>query len=260
MPREIIYQFIAMNYSPLIRAGEKVISLVKELSEGQALISIEDIFPFMDAMQKMFPQWVFIICPFHHPEIRYISKNCEQVLGYTNDYLYTLFPSGIITHAHEDDQQHLKECFSFLHNYLKDKSPEEYFALRIVLQFRLRHKNGKYVLVQDEKASLKLQNSTFVYYSIVKDITEESAFTGVKLEIYKQDASQEKLAEFRPATDHVRLSKRETELVALIKRGLRTKEIADHLQISHHTVRNIRQRMFEKYNVNNSIELLNKAI
>jgi DNA-binding CsgD family transcriptional regulator len=36
--------------------------------------------------------------------------------------------------------------------------------------------------------------------------------------------------------------------------------IIDHLKISHHTVRNIRQRMFEKYNVNNSIELLNKAV
>jgi len=249
-----------MNYSPLTRAGERVISLIKEISDGQGLVSIGDIFPFMDAMQKMFPQWVFMICPFHHPESRYISSNCEQVLGYTNDYLYNLFPAGIISHAHEDDQQDLKDCFSFLHNYLKDKSPEEYFALRIVLQFRLKSKNGNYLLVQDEKASLKLQNSTFVYYSILKDITEETAFAGVRLDIYKQDISQEKLAEFRPAVQHVRLSKRETELVTLIRKGLRTKEIADHLKISHHTVRNIRQRMFEKYNVSSSIELLNKAI
>ena len=43
----------------------------------------------------------------------------------------------------------------------------------------------------------------------------------------KETASQEKLAEFRPSTQHVRLSKRETELVALIRKGLRTKEIAD---------------------------------
>jgi DNA-binding CsgD family transcriptional regulator len=251
---------MTMNYSPLTRAGEKIISLVKEISGEQDLVSMEDIFPFLDAMQKIFPQWVFMICPFHHPESRYISKNCEEVLGYTSDYIYDLFPTGIISHAHEDDQQDLKDCFSFLHNYLKDKSAEEYYALRIAVQFRFRHKNGNYLLVQDEKASLKLKNSTFIYYSILKDITEETAFTGVRLDIYKQDASQEKLAEFRPATQHVRLSKRETELVALIRKGLRTKEIADQLKISHHTVRNIRQRMFEKYNVNNSIELLNKAV
>lgn len=79
-------------------------------------------------------------------------------------------------------------------------------------------------------------------------------------DFYKQDVWQEKLAEFRPATQYIRLSKRETELVGLLRKGLRTKEIADQLKSSHHTVRNIRQRMFEKYNVNNSIELLNKAV
>src|SRR4030095_11880539 len=144
---------MTMTYSPMTRAGEKIISLLKQISAEEKLISMEDLFPFMDAMQKMFPQWVFMICPFHHPESRYISTNCEQVLGYTNDYLYNLFPAGIITHAHEDDQQDLKECFSFLHNYLKDKSPEEYFATRISLQFRFKHKDGNFLLVQDEKAS-----------------------------------------------------------------------------------------------------------
>ena len=249
-----------LNYSPLVRAGEKVVSLVKEISREQALISMEDIFPFMDAMQKIFPQWVFGICPFHHPESRYISNNCEQVLGYTSDEIYGLLPLGIIAHVHEDDRQAMQSCFSFLHDYLQDRPAEEYYTLRVVLQYRFKHKNGNYLLVQDEKASLKLKNSTFVYYSIMKDITEETVYTGVKLDIYKQDISQEKLAEFRPATQHVRLSKRETELVGLIRKGLRTKEIADHLKISHHTVRNIRQRMFEKYNVNSSIELLNRAV
>ena len=249
-----------MNYSSLTRAGERIISLVKEISGEQDLVSMEDIFPFMDAMQKIFPQWVFMICPFHHPENRYISKNCEEVLGYPSNYIYDLFPAGIISHAHEDDQQDLKDCFSFLHNYLNDKSAEEYYALRFVVQFRFRHKDGNYLVVQDEKASLKLRNSTFIYYSILKDITEETAFTGVRLDIYKQDSSQEKLAEFRPSSQHIRLSKRETELVSLIRKGLRTKEIADQLKISHHTVRNMRQRMFEKFNVNNSIELLNRAI
>ncbi|HJS52938.1 MAG TPA: LuxR C-terminal-related transcriptional regulator [Chitinophagaceae bacterium] len=248
-----------MNYSPLSRAGEKVISFVKEISGDQELIIMEDIFPFMDAMQKIFPQWVFMICPFHHPESRYISTNCEQVLGYTSDHIYNLFPAGVIAHAHEDDQQDIRECFSFLHNYLKESSPE-YFDLRISLQFRFKNKNGNHLVLQDEKASLKLKNSTFVYYSILKDVSDETVFTGVKLDIYRQDASQEKLAGFRPSTHNVRLSKRETELVSLIRQGLRTKEIAGHLKISHHTVRNIRQRMFEKYNVNSSIELLNKAV
>ena len=249
-----------MNYSPLARAGEKIISLVKEISGDQELVSMDQVFPFMDVMQRMFPQWVFMICPLHHPESRYISNNCEQVLGYANDYLLKLFPTGIMARAHEDDCQELKECFSFLHDYLENKSMEKDFNLRLVFQFRFKHANGNYILVQDEKASFKLQNGTVIYYSILKDISDESLFKGVTLDIYRQDAKQEKLAGFRPSGNRVKLSKRETELVLMIRKGWRTKEIADHLKISHHTVRNIRQRMFEKYSVNNSIELLNKAI
>ena len=133
------------------------------------------------------------------------------MLGYTSAEIYDLFPLGLIAKVHEDDTQDVQSFFSFLHDYLKDKSAEEYYSLRIVLQFRFKHKNGNYLLVQDEKASLKLENAVFVYYSIMKDITEETVFTGVKLDIYKQDTSQEKLAGFRPATQHVRLSKRESE-------------------------------------------------
>ncbi|HEY0679373.1 MAG TPA: LuxR C-terminal-related transcriptional regulator [Chitinophagaceae bacterium] len=249
-----------MLYSPLKRAGEKVISLIKEIAGEQRLVSMEDVHPFLDAMQKMFPQWVFIICPVHHPQTKYISNNCEQVLGYKSEYLYSLFPTGILAHAHEDDVEELKQCFSFLQDFLKDKSSEEYLGLRLTLQFRVRHNSGKYLLLQDEKASFQLQDGSIVYYSIVKDITLESPFRGVRLDISKQGISQEKIASFRPAALPGKLSKRETELVMLIKNGLRTKEIADHLKISHHTVRNIRQRMFEKYSVNSSIELLNKAM
>jgi len=48
-------------------------------------------------------------------------------------------------------------------------------------------------------------------------------------------------------------------LLSFIKQGLSTKEIAWHLNISPNTVRNIKSKLFEKYNVGNSIELLNIA-
>jgi DNA-binding CsgD family transcriptional regulator len=65
-----------------------------------------------------------------------------------------------------------------------------------------------------------------------------------------------KITEFKPSAGS-NLTSRESELVTLIKQGLSTKEIAWYLNISHHTVRNIKSRLFEKFNVNNSIELLN---
>jgi len=93
---------------------------------------------------------------------------------------------------------------------------------------------------------------------LFRDVTAERPFTGVKVELFKQeDQGLTKIREYKPAARRNALSKREQELVNLMRQGLSTKEIAWYLNISQNTVRNIKSKMFEKYNVNNSIELLN---
>ena len=87
----------------------------------------------------------------------------------------------------------------------------------------------------------------------------DSIFSGVKVEIYREQPVFEKIVEYKPSHVKNKLSPREADLVDLIKRGLTTKEIAWQLNISHNTVRNIKSKMFEKYNVTNAIELLNMA-
>ena len=86
---------------------------------------------------------------------------------------------------------------------------------------------------------------------------DEAVFSGVKIEIYKNEDSLKKIVEYKPSAARNKLSNRENDLVGLIKKGLTTKEIASQLSISHNTVRNIKSKLFEKYSVNNTIELLN---
>ncbi len=66
-----------------------------------------------------------------------------------------------------------------------------------------------------------------------------------------------KIDEYKPSLGHRALTKREGEIIALVKQGLSTKEIAWYLNISHNTVRNTKSRLFEKFQVNNTVELLN---
>ena len=86
---------------------------------------------------------------------------------------------------------------------------------------------------------------------------DEAVFSGVKIEVYNDEVSLKKIVEYKPSVARNKLSNRENDLVGLIKKGLTTKEIATHLSISHNTVRNIKSKLFEKYGVNNMIELLN---
>jgi DNA-binding NarL/FixJ family response regulator len=52
------------------------------------------------------------------------------------------------------------------------------------------------------------------------------------------------------------LTKRELEILKLVKQGLLSKEISDKLYISVHTVNTHRQRLLEKLGANNTIEAI----
>lgn len=218
----------------------------------------KEIFDMMQGLQSIFPQWVLTTCPVKHPNVRFITSNCEAVFGYKPESL----TKGTITffsYILDDDYQELQQCFGFIEDFLKNHDPDTYSSLRCIFHYRFMHGSGRIITVRDEKAMMQLQNNTSLYYSILKDVTQEIVYTGVKVEIIKHGVGIEKLAEYKPSGENIKLSKREHELIGLIQRGFTTKEMAHHLGISHNTVRNIRQKMFEKYKVNNAIELLNRA-
>jgi DNA-binding CsgD family transcriptional regulator len=145
---------------------------------------------------------------------------------------------------------------NFVHDLLESIPVDEHHLYRIALHYRFKRKDSQYIYLYDEKATLAFKPGN-LYYGLFRDITNERTFTGVKAEVFRQDITLSKIQEYKPSTSRNPLSKREKELVTLIKQGLSTKEIAWSLNISHNTVRNIKSKLFEKYNVNNSIELLN---
>lgn len=218
----------------------------------------EEVLALFENMYRIFPHWVIVTCPMMHPDIMFFTRNCSHVFGYSREYLVR--NSGVenyLLHVHDDDQKDLFECITFIHNFLEDVPSEDHHLYRAVFYYRFRHADGHYIHVHDEKTALYLENSGNLYYVLFKDLTEEKAFGGVKVEVYLQGDNLTRIREFKPAMKRNPLTAREQEIVALIRQGLSMKEIAWQLKISQNTVRNIKSRLFEKYNVSNSIELLN---
>jgi DNA-binding CsgD family transcriptional regulator/PAS domain-containing protein len=244
----------------LLRTADRVSNYIHKYVKRAGTEKREEALELFDNMYQFFPHWVIMTCPMMHPEITYISKNCEHVFGYDAE---TMVRNSRIdkffNHIHPADQKDLYECFGFIHDMLESVMPDEHVVYRTILHYRFRKADGQYLYLYDEKATLNLGGSGNLYFALLRDITSEKAFTGVKVELFKQGETLEKIKEFKPASERFSLSKREQQLVTLIKQGLSTKEIAWHLNISHNTVRNIKSKMFEKFNVNNSIELLNMA-
>ena len=217
----------------------------------------EEVFELFDKMQLFFPHWVIMTCPVMHPQIHYLSKNYASVMGLDKDYLMNVSPQQYFAHVHDADQEDLHRCYSYVHDFLEGIAPEAHCEYRCIFHYRFRRQNGQYMYLHDEKATLNLRESGNLYYALFCDVTAEKNFSGVKVEIFKQEERLQKISGYKPSADRNTLSKREGELVSLIKQGLSTKEIAWYLNISHNTVRNIKSKLFEKYRVSNTVELLN---
>ncbi len=244
----------------LLRTADRVSNYIQKHVHRAGTEKREQALELFDNMYQFFPHWVIMTCPMMHPDITYVSNNCERVFGYSSEFVIRnsridkFF--GLI---HPADHQDLYDCFGVVHDHLETVPPEEHSLHRTILHYRYRKADGQYMYLYDEKATLNLGGSGNLYYALIRDITNERTFTGVKVEHFCQGETLEKIGEFKPSSQRLTLSKREQQLVSLIRQGLSTKEIAWHLNISHHTVRNIKSKMFEKFNVNNSIELLNLA-
>jgi DNA-binding CsgD family transcriptional regulator len=104
-----------------------------------------------------------------------------------------------------------------------------------------------------------LKNGQRLYYMLLRDVSNELPFSGFKITAYKEGYS-EKVLEYSAASQTTtQLTPRENELIPLMRQGLSIKEAAGCLGISPNTVRNMRQKLFEKFRVNNVIELLNRV-
>lgn len=217
----------------------------------------EEVLDLFDKMHLLFPQWVIMTCPVMHPDINYISKNYQYVFGADSDCVFNRSVTKYFELVHDVDQNDLHSCYNFMHDFLGGVPAELHYQYRGIYHYRFKKTSGQYMYLHDEKVVLHLKGSGNLYFALFKDITAEKSFGGVKAEVFKQEETLKKLSEYKPTAERNTLSKREGELVSLIKQGLSTKEIAWYLKISHNTVRNIKSKLFEKYNVNNTIELLN---
>jgi DNA-binding NarL/FixJ family response regulator len=80
------------------------------------------------------------------------------------------------------------------------------------------------------------------------------SFTHLVTEILIESAAKPK------EKDHAEITPREKEVLLLVANGQSTKQIADQLDISTRTVESHRINMLKKFKVNNTAELIRKAM
>jgi len=255
------HKSINMSYTTSVtRTAQRILAYIDSQAGPSAIQYQEEITSTLQNMHLIFPQWLIMTCPVQHKHFFYIGSNSAAVIGYEPDVFRLKQQESPASSIQEADLPDVFTCLRYCESIIVNEPPGQHTQIRCIFNYRFQHEAGHYIHVHDEKAAFRLSDGSLVYFTMLRDISHEKAFAGVKVEVYRQSSRLEKIGECVPSQAGKKLSKREQDLIVLIRQGLTTKEIAWHLNISHHTVRNIRSRMFEKYQVNNVVELLNRAL
>ncbi|WP_298737459.1 LuxR C-terminal-related transcriptional regulator [uncultured Chitinophaga sp.] len=219
----------------------------------------EEIMHTLCNLHRVFPGWTICTCRFMHTNFFYVSDNFRDLLGLEPATGIEAFHlDSFFDRVHPADAADFNKGIHLLEALLKKEDPADHHRFRFVFHYRVLHTDGRYICIHDEKAVIRLKNGRCLYFMLLKDISHENTYAGFKMTAYKEGYSEKVLEYYAAAEASAQLTPRESELIPLMKQGLSIKEAAACLGISPNTVRNMRQKLFEKFQVNNVIELLNR--
>ena len=185
------------------------------------------------------------------------SSNFGSVLGYSTNDLENDGEFFLTPKIHPNDFIILEHNAVIILKSFFNFSIDERLNHKFISEYRILNSAGNYVRVIEQQQVLELD--TFGNYWLMLSIldispNQKNMHEGIKSELLNFRTgkiiscfeSQEDIANT--------LTKREIEVLKLVKDGFLSKEISDQLTISLHTVNTHRQRVLEKLGVNNSME------
>lgn len=195
----------------------------------------------------------------------YISDMVERALGYKAERFLTGGLDFTFSIVHPDDLPGLVRFLEMEMDYL-DAMPERQHRLnyRSSYDYRLRCLNGNYMRVLQRNAILDLdeEGNACRMLLIISNVSHLKKNDSMMINIVR-DQHTDLLYTYNTeshtlSTDNY-LSKRELEILRLLGRDFTSKDIADQLFISVHTVETHRRNMLEKTNIKDTSKLVSFA-
>lgn len=185
----------------------------------------------------------------------FYSSNFGQLLGYTiSDYEKTgqnFFAEKI----HPEDKMKCSLNGVSVLKIFNAFSSDEKLNHKVVSEYRMLNAQNKYIRLveQYQMIALDKKGQIWLMMTVVDVSPNQEEYNGIRSQLLNFRTGSiipmevSKKAQFE-------LTKREVEILNLVKDGYLSKEISDKLSISVHTVNTYRQRFLEKLGANNSME------
>lgn len=172
----------------------------------------------------------------------YISSSIQSITGfrsseYINKGIDTLFNNVI----HPEDYVNIISNFAlYIRNKNGNKPKREAEKIKKI-SFRIKHKNGYWIQVKGNTVKVYRKNNPIPDFLL--------GFLNI-------DYNHEDNKSYNPVT----ITLREREVLQLVGNGYSSKIIADKLNISETTAISHRKNLIQKFQVNNTAELIKEAV
>lgn len=189
----------------------------------------------------------------------YASSNFVDLLGYDDHKIATLERQGdyLESRIHPDDRAQLETLQIKLSQFIYSLPPEQRNDYSNIYSFRILNTKQQYVRVTSRHQVLEQDCNGKAWLVIGNmDISpDQKKSESVDCTVLNLK-SGEMFSPSPSLVSPVNLTNREIEILRLIQKGMLSKEIANKLCISIHTVNIHRQNLLRKLSVQNSFEAI----
>lgn len=191
----------------------------------------------------------------------FASGNFSLIFGYDPVSIETIREQGDLLEEriHPDDRLQLVE-YQIEHGlFIYSLPPEERNEYQQIFQYRMLNAHGEYVNVISRQQVVEKDRSGKAWIIMgIMDISPDQILSKtIKRTVVNRETGE--IVPPRQVLSGKHLTRREKEILLLIRQGFLSKEIADKLNLSIHTVNNHRKNILEKLGVGNVIEAMNFA-
>lgn len=209
-----------------------------------------------DEINKINPlpnQFVCVISVIENKVI-FISKSVEKIIGYKPKELNVELLFSIV---HPDDQDIVFKAIKAAYEFGQSGNFGSNHNL-MQFNYRLKHKNGSYKHIMSSGEIIKTDKTNKMVYqkTCCTDITDIKGNNVINIKIYLNDKLVFSLSNDVITERKSRLTKSELRITAFLIEGLSSKQIAEKLAISRHTVDTHRRNILKKLELDSTKALL----
>jgi DNA-binding CsgD family transcriptional regulator len=189
----------------------------------------------------------------------FYSPNFGEMLGFDIKQIEEKGQVFLDAKIHSDDIVALRQNGILLLKLFYQFSSDEKANYKLINEYRILNADNKYtrVIEQHQLLELDIYGNIWLSLSIIDISPNQEINEGIKSQLLNFRTG--KVIPFEGEkksnkTINIGLTKKEIQILRMVKDGLLSKEISGQLNISLHTVNTHRQRVLEKLGANNSME------